>query len=160
MIVFHSAMAVRHNACMHKLSPMAAAITELARQKVNYRGGRRFIKADGVLNANALSDAMTEAGYALPQPTITRILAGKPVKDPTVKLLAAFFGVKDAVIRGEMDRTEGAQLSKEAKLFAQHFDEMPLSIRQFLTDVRDAWVRLKDGDPFLAEQVLDETKSA
>lgn len=147
---------VIHNAYMHKLTPMAVAITELARKKVNHKGGRKFIKLNGVLNANALSEAMTEAGFPLPQATITRILQGNAVKEPTVKALAGYFKVKEAVVRGETTRTEAPELSADARLFAQSFDEMPLSIRQFLTDIRDAWVRLKNGEPFLAEQILGE----
>lgn len=142
------------NTRMHKESPMAAAIKELARQKVNWKGGKKFIKDDGKLNANALSRAMTEAGFSVNQPTITRILGGRSVNDHKVKMFAGFFGVKETVIRGEASVLEGKELSVEAKIFAQSFDEMPLSIRQFLTNVRDAWVRLKDGEPFLAEQIL------
>lgn len=145
---------------MHKRTPAAVALIELARRKVNYKGGRRFIKPDGTLNANALSEAMEDAGYHLPQPTISRLLQGKPSKDSTFKALAGFFGVKEAVARGEVTRIEAPELSADALLFAETFDEMPLSLRQFLTDVRDAWVRLKNGDPFLAEQVLDTRKSA
>lgn len=158
MIAFHIADTALHNARMHILSPTATVITELARRKGGQKKGRPFIKADGKLNANALSDAMTEAGFPLPQPTITRILQGKGASASTVKTLADFFNVKEAVIRGEMGPSEGIELSTEARHLAQSFDEMPSSVRQFLWDVRDAWVRLKDGDPFLAEQLLDSPK--
>lgn len=145
---------------MHKLTPAANALMELARRKVNYKGGRRFIKPDGTLNANALSEAMEDAGYYLPQPTISRLLKGTPSNPKTVRALAGFFGVKEAVVRGELSRIEAPELSADALMIGQSFDEMPLSLRQFLTDVRDAWVRLKNGDPFLAEQVLDIQKLA
>lgn len=158
MIAFHIESTAPHNASMHILSPMAQAITDLAKRKSGQKPGRPFIKADGVLNANALSDAMTEAGYPLPQPTISRILQGKGAEDSTVKTLADYFSVKEAVIRGEMGPLEGIELSAEARHLAQSFDEMPSSIRQFLWDVRDAWVRLKEGDPFLAEKLLERPK--
>lgn len=154
-----------HNTYMHKVSPVAKAITELARGKVVF-DGRRYIKPDGTLNATVLADAMEAAGLKLTQPTIHRILKGDPDKEPavtanTVNLLKSFFGVPEAVIRGEVPPDQGPKkLSIEAQHLAQSFDEMPSTIRQFLTDVRDAWVRLKSGDPFLAEEVLSESKSA
>lgn len=150
---------------MHKVSPVASVITALAAKKVMFNG-RRYIKRSGKLNATVLADAMDAAGLKLPQPTIHRILKGDPDKVPavtenTVHLLKTFFGVSEAVIRGEIPPDQGPkQLSIEAQHFAQTFDEMPLSIRQFLTDIRDAWVRLKNGDPFLAEQILNTQKSA
>jgi hypothetical protein len=158
---FTPATRLRHNAFMHKVNPVAGVITELARRKGSFEG-RRFIKDDGALNATVLADAMAAAGYKVTQPTIHRILKGdpdeaKPVTEKVIKAFAGYFKVKDAVIRGEIAPIEGMELSTEARHFAQSFDEMPHSIRQFLTDVRDAWVRLKDGDPFLAEQILEET---
>lgn len=158
MNAFHISEITRHNARMHIMSPMAAVITDLARRKTGQDPGRPLIKKDGVLNANALSDAMIEAGFPLPQPTISRILNGKGADASTVKALADFFGVKEAVIRGELGPSEGIELSAEARHLAQSYDEMPSSVRQFLWDVRDAWVRLKDGDPFLAEQILNPSK--
>lgn len=158
MIAFHITDTALHNARMHILSPMAQAITDLAKRKSGQKPGRPFIKADGMLNANALSDAMDAAGFKLPQPTISRILQGKGADESTVKTLAEYFSVKEAVIRGEMEPSEGIELSAEALHLARSFDEMPSSVRQFLWDVRDAWVRLKDGDPFLAERLLDRPK--
>lgn len=125
---FHSNCRIPDNASVHNwkyTTPAARALADLCWAKKTSGDYRLMKEKDGewTVNANALSNAMSAVGLDLPQPTITRLLQGKESKPATVKLLAEFFSVDAAAVRGEVPRDTKKRLGGDRWPFDTPFDD-------------------------------------
>lgn len=79
------------------------------------------------VNANALSRELEAHGAPIPQSTITRILNGATPQPDTIKALAEYFGVDNAVVRGEVGldgRKKSAALQWPFDVSFRDFDDL------------------------------------